>query len=236
LAYLAFDSQEIPMRRLFSSTVVLAILMLLSASAYANSGIILTFAGLGDMQAVGGFYNGSGLASTPNYGISFSSNFFGLRSVANGGPGNFASTPTNTPAIFVNGPTGAPAVGTMNAWGGFSSGLNFYFTAGFTGGQTETVTIWSGVNGTGTVLATITLANNSGSCGSPAYCTWSNIGATFSGTAHSVTFSGPANELGISDITLGSSSTVIPEPSSIFLLGTGLAGLSLGGLRRYLTA
>lgn len=193
----------------------------------------MNFNYLGDLQPVGNFYDGGGLTSTPNYGVTFSSSFFGLRSYQNGGAGNFASTPVGTPAIFMNGPTGSPVTGTMNVTPGFANGLNFFFSAGFAVGQNETVTIWNGANGTGIVLATITLANNNGGCTAPLYCNWTDIAAGFSGTAHSVTFSGPANQLGISDITLGSTTTAVPEPSGIYLLGTGLAAVSLSKLRRY---
>lgn len=215
-------------------------LFFVSARAYANSGELMNFQYLGDLQPVGNFYNGDGLTSTPNYGVTFSSNFFGLRSYQNGGPGNFAANLTGTPAIFINGTTGLAATGIMNVTPGFSNGLNFFFSAGFASGQNETVTIWSGANGTGTVLATITLANNNAGCTAPLYCNWTDVGVSLCtansvtcGTAHSVTFSGPANQLGISDITIGSTTTGVPEPSSIYLLGTGLAAVSLGKLRGY---
>ena len=214
-------------RSTLKTVVFIAALMLSAVSASANSSFIMTFQGLGDLQPVGNFYNA-------NYGVTFSSNFISLLSDLNGGSGNFSQTPLGTPAIFINGITGSPATGIMNVGPGFSNGINFFFTAGFTGGQTETVTIWSGANGTGTVLATLTLGNNDGSCTSPAYCVWSNAGVSFSGTAHSVTFSGPADELGVTDITLGRSTTAIPEPSSIYLLGTGIAGVSLRRLRGYI--
>jgi hypothetical protein len=215
------------MMRLLARAVVLPMFLLLAASAFANSGELLSFQGLGSLQQVGNFYNGAGLSSTPNYGVTFSSNFFGLRAP----PGVFSPTPTGTPAIFMC-PTctaGTPTMGVMDVAPGFSNGLNFFYTAGFTNGATETMTIWSGVNGTGTVLATLTLSNNNGNCN---YCTWSDIGVKFSGTAMSVTFSGPADQLGLADITLGSSTTAIPEPSSIYLMGTGLGVVSLG-LRRF---
>jgi hypothetical protein len=223
-------------RSMLKVAILVTAVIVSAVSAFADSGELLTFQGLNDMQPVGNFYNGAGLGSTPNYGVTFSSNFFGLTSIQNGGAGNFSATPTTTPAIFINGSTGAPATGVMNVAPGFANGLNFYYTAGFTGGQTETVTVWSGANGTGTVLATIVLGNNNSSCSFPAYCTWSVAGASFSGTAHSVTFSGPANELGLADITIGSSATAIPEPSSIYLLGSGLMAISVSKLRRFFSA
>jgi hypothetical protein len=217
------------------SALVLSMALVLSVPAHANSGELLNFIGLGNLQPVGDFYDGGGLSVTPNYGVSFSSNFFGLRSIDNGGAGNFSSTPISTPAIFINGTTGAMATGTMNVWSGFSGGINFFYSAGFTAGQTETVTLWSGVNGTGTVLGTIVLGNNSGGCTFPAYCNWTNVGVTLGTgiTAKSVTFTGPANQLGLTDITLNNNATAIPEPSSIYLLGTGMGLLSLGSLRRF---
>jgi hypothetical protein len=221
------------MIRTVTSAAILLTVLLFSVCAHADPGELLNFGGLGDMQTVGNFYNGGGLSSTPNYGITFSSNFFGLKSFYQGGSGNFATTPTTTAAIFIYGPTGSPATGVMNVGPGFTTGLNFYFTAGFTGNQTATVTIWSGANGTGSVLATITLGNNNGACsGFPSYCTWSNIGTSFSGTAHSVTFTGPANELGLADITIGGKGTAIPESSSMYLLGIGLMAISVSKPRR----
>jgi hypothetical protein len=222
------------MTRSVCSAAILSILLLFSVSAYAHSGELLSFQGLGDLQQVGGFYDGPGPGAAHNIGVTFTPNFFGLRSVFNGGSGEFSSTPTGTPAIFIEGTTGMQATGVMNVNPGFSRGLNFYYTAGFTGTQMETVTVWSGTNGTGSVLATITLANNNTSCTSPTYCIWSSDGVNFSGTAHSVTFTGPGNELGLADITLGSNTTAVPEPSSIYLLGSGLAGISLFRIRRFL--
>jgi len=219
----------------WTAKVLIALLVVLTTSAaFANSVELLNFQGLGDLKSIANFYNGAGLPGTPNYGVTFSSDFMGLRSYANGGSGNFAPTPVGTPAVFISGgQTGSAAMGVMNVTNGFSAGINFFYSAGFAPNQNETVTIWSGANGTGTVLATIALANNNGNCGAPAYCNWSDAGALFSGTAHSVTFSGPSDEVGFADFTLGSNQTAVPEPSTLCFIGTGIVGIALRGIRRF---
>ncbi len=220
--------------RSFYSAAILSFLLMFSASAFAGSGELLTFQYLGNLQQVGTFYDGGGLSSTPNYGITFSSNFYGLTSTAKGGAGNFGATPLGARAIFManslTAPSGLQVTGVMNVAPGFSNGFSFYYTAGFAPTQNETITIWSGQNGTGTVLATLTLSNNNSKC---SYCNWTSAGLSFTGTAHSVTFTGPSNEFGLTDLTVGGSTTAIPEPSSIYLLGTGLFGISFSKIRRF---
>jgi hypothetical protein len=236
------------MTRSLSFALILSTFLLMSASAFAGSGQLMSFYGLGDLQQAGSFYSGGGIGGTPNYGVVFSSNFYGLVSYMNGGSGQYNPTilaygvqPIAIPsALFIcpGGPPlcgGSQTTGVMNVTPGFSTGLNFFYTALFTAGQTETVQIWSGANGTGTVLATITLNSNDTSCTTVMYCMWSSAGTTFTGTAHSVTFSGPPTQLGISMITLGSGSTAIPEPASFYLMGIGLVGVSVGKIRRLLS-
>jgi hypothetical protein len=213
------------MVRRSSNALVLSVLLVCSTSlAYANSGKLLTFQGIKGQQQVGSYD-----------GVDFSSNFYGLVSVLNGGGGNFSRTPTGTPAIFMNGPVGAIETGTINVTGGFTA-IQFFYTAAFS----ETMKIWSGTNGSGTLLATIILSPNNSLCTVTAYCNWSSGGVSLCGgsscsTGGSITITGGANGLGLSDITLNSSKTAIPEPCSIYLLGIGLAGLGFAaGVRRFL--
>ena len=157
------------------TVIVVSVLMFSGSAAYAHSnGLLLNFNRAGDLEPVGNLYSG--------YGISFSSNVFGLRSylkqtsLGNGntafGNGAFALDPTQSPAIFVMGSNGSMATGIMNVSNGFSGGIQFFYTAGFS----ETVTVWSGANGTGTVLAVIALTANNGNCPTyPTYCNWSSI-------------------------------------------------------------
>lgn len=212
------------MFRFLRASFILGLLLLLgisSAAANSNpSAELLIFGGLQNMQEVGTTYSG----------VSFSSNFLVLRAVGRNGSGAFAPDPTGTPIIFINGVTGSPAIGIINVSAGFNTGIQFYFSAGFN----ETVTVWSGYNGAGTILATLALSPNNLPCtGFPSYCNWTSASLGFSGTAKSVTFTGPANGLGIADITLNSTSSAIPEPSSIYLLATGLGMMSFGRIRRF---
>jgi hypothetical protein len=225
--------KEIGMVRGIAKVFVALLVVLTTSSVFANSVELLNFNGLGDLQAVGNFYDGGGRTGIPNYGVTFSSDFFGLRSYANGGSGNFAPTPVGTPAVFISsGQTGSAALGVMNVGPGFTTGINFFYSSAFAFNQNETVTIWSGANGTGTVLATLALANNNGSCTAPLYCTWSDASLLFSGTGHSVTFSGPSDQIGFTDITIGSNMSAVPEPSTLWLLGTGILGVAFLGMRR----
>jgi hypothetical protein len=56
--------------RSFYSAAILAIVMLASASAFANSGELLNFQYLGNFQQVGNFYNGGPITALPSRQIS----------------------------------------------------------------------------------------------------------------------------------------------------------------------
>jgi hypothetical protein len=199
--------------------------MLLAVGTVAHAATVLTFEGLGDGASVGNFYNGGG---GPNYGITFVGATALIDSDA-GGSGNFANEPSPNTIMYFPGVSSA----TMNVPLGFTMGLAFYYSASSPG----QVDVYSGLNGSGSLLATISFvaqASDNGCTGDPTglFCNWSPVGVGFSGIAQSVVFSGLGDLIGFDNITLGDSTPggVVPEPTTLLLTGSGLA--LAGWLRR----
>lgn len=213
------------------STLKLALIAASLASAQALAApIVLTFEGATDLASVNNFYNGgtdSSGASGTNYGISFSASSLALVDSDAGGNGNFANEPSASTVIFFS--TGSAA--TMNVAAGFDTGFSFFYTsagAGF-------VNVYDGLNGTGSLLATLNLVGTNGSCGGDptgSYCNFAPIGVLFGGIARSVDFGGSASNIAFDDITLGAAvpGGTVPEPGTLGLIG--LAALGFGALRR----
>lgn len=98
----------------------------------------------------------------------------------------------------------------MDIPAGFTTGFSFNYVSLFDSGS---VSVYSGLDGTGTLLATIDLTPNAGSC--PGYdaefCPFSPIGVAFTGTAESIEFSGVANEIAFDDVTSAASLLAYPS-------------------------
>ncbi len=195
------------LRKCSLTIVLFATLASLATQALAGS-FSLDFGGLKNNEEVLSYYDGGfgslGSGPGPNYGITFTPTFLAIQAVPPYGPDRVG---------LLN---GASAI--MDVSGGFTAVFSFYYEAADNSGL---VTLWSGLDGTGTLLASIPL--------SQAF-PWTPEGALFGGTAMSVVFSGTPDSL-MFDV-INNHGFVIPEPSSLILLATGLAGLTVRLRRR----
>jgi hypothetical protein len=215
-------------------TILLLAMILVLGAVAAQATIVLTFEGLGDQEQVLNYYNGgfggNGSGPGPNYGITFGTDSLSIISQAAGGSGDFDGAPSMpTILFFLSGPGDI-----MNVAAGFNTGFSFFYSSPFNAGS---VTVFSGLDGTGSVLASLTLppTPDGTTFGPPCsglydYCPWVPIGVTFSGTAMSVDFSGTADQIGFDDVTLGSANPT-PEPGTLIMFGSGVLGLA-GVIRR----
>jgi hypothetical protein len=127
----------------------------------------------------------------------------------------------------------------MSVPAGITTGFSFFYSAPIApldGGDPGSVTVWSGLNGKGTLLTSlglpVTPRHGEGSCLGLDYCPFVPIGVSFAGTAKSVDFNAPLNNIVFDNVTLGSSApVVIPEPGTLVMFGSGIVGLA-GLVRR----
>jgi hypothetical protein len=216
-----------------------AVASLTAATAPANAVIVLNFAGLnGDAEEeVLNFYNGGtgsdGSGPGVNYGITFPSNVITCAGEDTGGSCNSAEVPGGTGANLIYFLSGSAV---MDVAGGFTTGFSFYYSAI---NEPGSVNVWSGLDATGTLLASITLpttpSDGDSGCDGAGFCPYVPIGVTFSGTAESVDFGGSVNQVAFADITLGSQvagDTDIPEPATLALFGSALAVIRVVRRRR----
>jgi hypothetical protein len=227
--------------------VLMASAALVCASSIADAAVMdLTFDGISPTYPftdntvfIQNFYNGGTSSvgtSGPNFGVSFSANALNIclntagvqcptSNTSRGGLGDPAS---QTGALFFL--SGAQTF--MNVAAGFETGFSFNHANPNNSGS---VSVFSGLSGTGTLLATLNIPTTSSTCSLTIYhatfCPFFPDGIAFSGTAESVSFAGVANQIVFDDVTFGSSTPgPIPEPTSLGLLATGLLGL--GAMRR----
>jgi hypothetical protein len=128
----------------------------------------------------------------------------------------------------------------MNDAAGFTDGFSLFYTAI---SQTGSLSVYSGLNGTGTLLASLNLPTTPSTCSGygAGFCPFVPIGVAFAGTAQSISFAGVANQIVFDDVTFGSvipgepGTPAVPEPSTLVMMLTG-AGAAVTQLRRRLSA
>jgi len=123
--------------------------------------VTLTFEGLKDQESILNYYNGgyggSGSGPGPNYGITFGSDSRCIVAQSAGGLGDFSGNPSGVSVAFFSAGAGV----LMNVPTGFKTGFSFYYAAANTPGR---VSDYDGLNGTGNVLATLTLPITGAGC------------------------------------------------------------------------
>lgn len=194
------------------------------------------------------FYNG-GTSSDgtigPSYGISFGKNAQAIClntigvSCSNTSRGGLGDPTSQKGALFFLSGTET----FLNYPAGFETGFSFNYVSVSYNGD---VNVFDGLNGTGSILATLSLTPNSGSCPgySAGFCPFSPKGVSFSGIAKSIGFAGVANQIVFDDVTFGSETpgpgpgpgpdpgqTSVPSPLAI--AGVPIAFRSFRKLRSF---
>lgn len=190
--------------------------------------IVLDFEGIGNLAAINEFYNGgtdSQGNSGTNYHVSFApGGALGIIDSDKGGSFNGDAYSGKTAMIFLDN------AAVLNYAAGFDTGFSFMYATPNTPGS---VSVYSGLNKTGTLLGTIALPiNGPGPGPGGIYSNWSVGSLAFAGTAMSIDFGGTADYIAYDDVTFGSITPGVPEPSTYALMALGLAGVGFMARRR----
>jgi hypothetical protein len=194
---------------------VAALALFAAAPAFANNPFVVDF----EQNWAYGTTVDSAYQATA--GVTFT-NVIGLSN--NDGLGNlpngdyYANAPTMTGIAMVQLDGNVNTTAYMNVAAGTNNLSFFYSSPTDVAGA---VIVYSGLNGTGSLLGTINLAANSQD-----YSHWTQVTLAYSGTAQSFDFTASANVVGLDNIT-----AAVPEPETYAMLLVGLGVLGAAARR-----
>jgi hypothetical protein len=220
------------------------------AGAHANT-VTLPLSGIHTGADIGTYFDGGSDSvptdgTGPNLGIAFSSNATAQKAGDSqaSGDGKFENNPSGQGEILYFSSSNTTAA-YMNDAAGFT-GLSFNYSYSNNSGAAGEAYLYSGLNGTGTLLETLSLSPAATSVGcaarTDAYCTWSSAstGTAAFGTAESVVFAAAGltaapSATGSPTIVTefdGVAVTPVPLPAAAWFLVSGFSGLAGFARRR----
>lgn len=199
------------------SALAAAAALLAAAPAFADPTTTVDFEGVTSFASIADYYNGGtdgAGASGANLGVSFTGAALAL-SNDELGP-YFSNAPSAGTVMFA---TDESAV--MNFAQGFVADMSFSYSSATA--ALGAVTIYSGLNGAGSILGSFNLlANAQSGCGDTSFCNWNLASLAFDGIARSVSFGGHFGEVAFDNVTV----TAVPEPQTYAMMLLGLIGIA----------
>jgi PEP-CTERM motif len=186
--------------------------LLAASSAFADMSTLIDFEEPASFEPIGSFYDRVGVVFTPDT-LALQNDELGPY---------FSNAPSPIGVMFAAGPDA-----TMNVEMGFKDSISFSYSS--TALVISAVNVYSGLDGTGTLLASFNLvANAQLGCSDSPYCRFDSVSSTFGGIARSVTFGASTGAAAFDNVAI----TAVPEPASAVLMALGVAGLLVARQRR----
>jgi hypothetical protein len=226
-----------------SASLAMAVSVVLGAAQAGAATVQLPLTGIRGGDTILNYFVGGQDQTNetgPNLGFTFSSNAEAQSNTTGTKAGHFENNPSGLSEVLYfagsSGPTSTAAY--MNYAGGFDAlSFNYSFSNNNNGTLPEFAYVYSGQNGTGSLLDTINLSPAAATVACAvhldSYCTWQSVSTgTFAGVGQSVVFSSASGGAGTSTLTPvtitefdGLTVTPVPLPAAAWLMLSGVAGL-----------